>query len=504
LPQIMTVHKVLFVEDRSDRVDLIRSAFHRAGGEAVPVFVLSLQEALAFLRQESAMALFLNGRLSGSEITALLRERDNTGQRELPIILIVPSQESPQGLQPVPDGIDNIVADEQNSINLYPLVAQHAALRRASGRLRAEHADAIVRSQKQWMSIIDAITDYIFVIDEQHRLVRVNSSFATAFRMHPRDVAGKKCSELFGADLLGDCAQEDLRYDDKPRTFEKVIGGETYQISIFPLREGDRCLTIHVMKNITEIRRLKEQLHHADKLASIGLLVSGVAHELNNPLTGTIAYTELLGMKVSDQGIKQELTKILESAERCKKIVDNLLTFSRQRAPSKSLESINDIVDRAIDLRNYWLRASSIEVVKDYDPVSTVFVDSQQLQQVMLNLLLNAEQAIVGSGQKRGKITFTTRSDKENQRILVRITDNGPGIPPQTMSRIFDPFFTTKPVGVGTGLGLSISHGIITEHGGTIYAENREEGGAAFTVELPTGAGSPKAAFQLQTRKKKK
>ena len=134
-------------------------------------------------------------------------------------------------------------------------------------------------------------------------------------------------------------------------------------MSSFPLEYDNKLTTIYVLKNITEIRRLREQLHHADKLASLGLLVSGVAHEINNPLTGVIAYAELLRMELAEKEGKVKVKKILDSAERCKKIVDNLLTFSRQQTSSKSLESINDIVERALDLRNYWLTVHNIQIV---------------------------------------------------------------------------------------------------------------------------------------------
>ena len=353
-----------------------------------------------------------------------------------------------------------------------------------------ENSEAILRSQQQWMSIIDAITDYIFVLDSDRVLVKVNRAFASAVGRHPRDVVGKKIGDVFDLAVPGEDAVQAVLNDGRPRISETKIGDELYQVSLFPMREDSRSLTIHVMKNITEVKRLKDQLYHADKLASIGLLVSGVAHEINNPLTGTIAYTELLAMKVTDEGIKAELKKILDSAERCKKIVDNLLTFSRQRTPSKSLESINDLIDRAIDLRSYWLKSNNIRVLRDYDPVSTVFVDAQQIQQLVLNLLLNAEQALVDSGRADAVIRFVTRSDRASRRVVFQVIDNGPGVPQNVAAKIFDPFFTTKPVGIGTGLGLSIAHGIITEHGGSIRFENAEGGGAAFTIELPTGTGA--------------
>jgi nitrogen-specific signal transduction histidine kinase len=377
-----------------------------------------------------------------------------------------------------------------DAVDAFPAAAQRAITRFKAARNSAEHTEVILRSQKQWMSIIDAITDYIFVLDNAHTLVKVNHAFAEAISRHPREIVGNRISDVFDLDVPSESTRSAVLEDSIPRTYEKKIGEEIYQISVFPLLEDDRPLTIHVMKNITEVRRLKDQLYHADKLASIGLLVSGVAHEINNPLTGTIAYTELLSMKVADESVKAELKKILDSAERCKKIVDNLLTFSRQRTPSKSLESINDIIDRAIDLRSYWLKSNNIQIVREYDPVTTVFVDAQQIQQVVLNLLLNAEQAIAGSGQTKGVITFRTRSNKESRRVSIQVVDSGPGVPLKVASKIFDPFFTTKPVGVGTGLGLSISHGIVTEHGGTIRFYNAEEGGAVFTIELPTGTGA--------------
>src|SRR5512147_164778 len=205
-----------------------------------------------------------------------------------------------------------------------------------AGRTMLENMEAILRSQKQWMSIIDAITDYIFAIDRDRTLVKVNKAFAAKIGRHPRDVVGRKIDEIYGLEAPDDEALRAVRESGAPRTYEKKTGDAIYQTSVFPLFEKDRTLTIHVMKDVTEVRRLKDQLYHSDKLASIGLLVSGVAHEINNPLTGTIAYTELLDMKVTDENIRAELKKILDSAERCKKIVDNLLNFSRQRAPMKS------------------------------------------------------------------------------------------------------------------------------------------------------------------------
>ena len=407
--------------------------------------------------------------------------------RQAPVIMMSPRHDEEWVLRALRDGAQECVDAAPDAFSTYPSVAARAIARSETTRESSESAKAVIRSQKQWMSIIDAITDFIFVLDSSQTIVKVNHAFATAIGSHPRVIIGKHIQDVFNLDIPNENVLRDVLQEGSPRTYEKKVGDEIYQISIFPLQKDDRPLTIHVMKNITEVRRLKDQLYHADKLASIGLLVSGVAHEINNPLTGTIAYTELLAMKVSDEDVKAELKKILDSAERCKKIVDNLMTFSRQRTSSKSLESVNDIIDRAIDLRSYWLKANNIEIVREYDPVSTVFADGQQIQQVILNVLLNAEQAIIGAGQAKGKIRFTTTYDKSTRQVVITITDNGPGVPLKVVAKIFDPFFTTKPVGIGTGLGLSIAHGIISEHGGSIWLDTSEGGGARFTIKLPTG-----------------
>ena len=375
-----------------------------------------------------------------------------------------------------------------------PKKTEHRAFLKEREPRDAESIPAISHSRTQWMSIIDAITDYIFVLDSTQTIVKANIAFARAIGMRPQDIVGRRIEEVFENAVPIRTSLKDILKDGMPLIREMKIGDKIFQISTFTLHEDSGPLTISVMKDITEVRRLKDQLYHSEKLASIGLLVSGVAHEINNPLTGTIAYTELLSLKVTDEGVKAELKKILDSAERCKKIVENLMTFSRQRTTSKGLESINDLIDRAIDLRIYWLRSNGIEIEKEYDPVSTVFVDGQQILQVILNLLLNAEQAIVDSGQLQGRIRFTTKYDKNTQQVAITVIDNGPGIPNPIASKIFDPFFTTKSVGVGTGLGLSISHGIIIEHGGTIGFENIEGGGVAFTIGLPAGTGTAMAA----------
>ncbi len=356
-----------------------------------------------------------------------------------------------------------------------------------------ERERLISHSQKQWTAIFDAITDLIFVTDEEYKLVKVNFPFATILGMHPRDLIGKNCREILGLNILAKKDLMDVVKNGRSYTFEKVIDNASYQISIFPLYFEEKPLAIHIMKNISEIQRSRNQMYHSSKLFSLGVLAAGVAHELNNPLTGVIAYTEMLLRKNCDKSFDEDLKKIMESAQRCEKIVKNLLSFSRQRMPLKTLESINDIIDKAVELRNYKLSSNNIEIVRKYENIQGLLVDSQQIQQAILNILLNAEYAIIEAKRTNGRIIFATNYNEDRTKAIIKITDNGTGIPEGLVHKIFDPFFTTKPVGSGTGLGLSIAYGIITEHGGTVKVESTEGEGSMFTVELPASLESSDA-----------
>jgi len=232
-----------------------------------------------------------------------------------------------------------------------------------------------------------------------------------------------------------------------------------------------------------ELEEAQSQLVQAEKMSAVGLLVSGVAHELNNPLAGVVGYSQLLLKEDTGEKIRRGLEKINKEAERCKKIVQNLQTFARKRKPQKESIGINGILESTLELRSYQLRVDNIVVETDLDPVlPKTMADFHQLQQVFINILVNAHQAMMEKGGG-GKLRIRTR--QENGWIRAEIQDSGPGVSEENLPRIFDPFFTTKDVGQGTGLGLSICYGIIEEHRGRIWARNRPEGGAVFTVEIP-------------------
>ena len=230
------------------------------------------------------------------------------------------------------------------------------------------------------------------------------------------------------------------------------------------------------------LRRTQEQLLHSEKLAAVGQLISGVAHELNNPLTAILGYSQLLTSsgQMGPQGIEYA-DKLYKQAQRTHRIVQNLLSFARQHKPERAAVQINQALEETLALRDYDLRMHNIRVHLELSPdLPVTAADPHQLQQVFLNMVNNAVDAIL---ERSTEGDLWVRTGTNGDRLFIEFTDSGPGV--KDASRVFDPFYTTKPVGKGTGLGLSICYGIITEHGGTIRVRNVPTRGASFTIELP-------------------
>jgi signal transduction histidine kinase/ActR/RegA family two-component response regulator len=235
-----------------------------------------------------------------------------------------------------------------------------------------------------------------------------------------------------------------------------------------------------------QVKTTQEQLIQSEKLSAVGQFVAGVAHELNNPLTAVVGFSELLQSTQADERTRTFLDRIAKSAHRCHKIVQSLLSFARQYTPERKPIDLHTVIDEVLEIMAYELRTSDITIVREFAPnLPRIVADPHQLQQVFVNILSNARQAIEPV-RREGRIIV--RTQVAGDRVVVEFQDNGPGIRADHLARIFDPFFTTKPVGKGTGLGLSLCYGIIQEHGGKITARSEPGQGATFAIDLPVGA----------------
>ena len=231
-------------------------------------------------------------------------------------------------------------------------------------------------------------------------------------------------------------------------------------------------------------RDLYQQLLQAEKMAALGQTISGVAHELNNPLATILSWAERLAERPLDDNSRRGVDVILAESERAARIVRNLLTFARKRQSTRAMIDVNHVVRETLALRAYEQRLTNIDVVTALgEGLPQVFADAHQIQQVLLNLVINAEQAMV-SANGRGSLVVRTWHDAEQDIVVLEVTDDGPGISAEMRGKIFDPFFTTKEVGQGTGLGLTVAYAIVQEHGGQIRVEERATG-ASFLVDLP-------------------
>ncbi len=241
-------------------------------------------------------------------------------------------------------------------------------------------------------------------------------------------------------------------------------------------------------QTVETLKTTKAQLTQSERLSAVGEFVAGVTHELNNPLTSVIGFAQLLQRKSVDEQQQRYLERVVNEAQRCHRIVQSLLSFARQHSPERKLLNLNEAVEAAVDILHYHLRTSNIEVIAQLDPqLPAVMADGHQLQQVFVNLLNNARQAIEAH-QAKGWVRISTEKAGDHARVTIQ--DSGPGISKENMGKIFTPFFTTKEVGKGTGLGLSLCYGIVQEHSGSITVQSKPGEGATFTIELPVASAT--------------
>jgi len=338
-----------------------------------------------------------------------------------------------------------------------------------------------------------------------YKILEVNQAFLSSYGATRNEVLNKRCydvthhlgSPCHHTNSLCPCPLEDTVSTGKPSQTEHAHldhDGKTlyFEIITYPLRDTSGHITriIHLSRDITlrkhfenEYRKLALQ---TEKLSALGRMAAGIAHEINNPLAGILLFSTNLRKKAPKEGpLREGLEVIVRETQRCKGIIQDLLEFSRDREPEKTLASINDIVEKALSILDNEFRLHHISVEKNLTAgMPNTLLDLNLLQQVFVNLLINAVEAI----QENGVITIKSYVSPDKRSERIEISDTGCGIPPEDIAKVFEPFFSTK--NKGTGLGLAVSYGIVQKHQGDIQVSSQPGQGTRFTVEIPIAQGS--------------
>ena len=337
-------------------------------------------------------------------------------------------------------------------------------------------------------AIIEGIGSGLLVLDEGLRVVTSNQSFRTFFDIPGELTRGTALSEALGHDSLEKLILQPIASGRHVREIEysheaKCGDQRQFLVSVSQIvREPCTALVVVIFDEITEWKRRQFQVMEASRLVSIGEMVAGAAHEINNPLAAVMGFAQLILRRALQPSIHADVERILGEATRVSRIVANLQSFAHASEPSKERVDLVNVVHRVLELKSYELRIDNIDVVMKFEVDSAIVMgDQQQIEQVVLNIAVNAGYFMKG---ENGGGTLTISLRRRGRMFRLEFTDNGPGIRPEYILKVFDPFFTTKDVGSGTGLGLSICYGIVGEHGGTITVASAPGEGATFAIEL--------------------
>ena len=339
--------------------------------------------------------------------------------------------------------------------------------------------------KREWELMVDAIGAAVCIVDRHGSVHRANRTFASLVSTPVTALAGRAWQELLPPGWLDPLSRLIGAENAAPvllRDAGRVFMATTIAIGT---DQPDERAAVLILDDQTERRRLQEQLIQSEKMSAVGQLISGVAHELNNPLASVLGFADfLIESGEAPPGLAEPLRVIQQEAQRAAGIVKNLLTFARRQDQERRNVAIGEVLERTVSLlRNQLVQSRVDPVLEIAGGVPEVFGSPNQLQQIFVNLINNAAQAIATTG-KPGTVVIRARPWLEG--VAVDVEDTGPGVPPELAERIFEPFFTTKHEGEGTGLGLSICQGLVKEHGGRLSLRPGAQGGAVFTVELPS------------------
>jgi hypothetical protein len=347
-------------------------------------------------------------------------------------------------------------------------------------------------------NILESLNDGLAVVNRDDRIVRWNRRLEELYGIRHESAVGRRLDEVFDQDFF-DVLRSARRQSPEGAAFYRVPLATRHEasrrllvnVATTPLRDSDGAIagTIVIVEDMSARVQLEEQLQISEKMASIGLLAAGVAHEVNTPLTGISSFTQMLLQQADpDHPTTKVLEKIERQTFRAAKIVNGLLNLARPAQVDSGPIDVNAVINDVLTLLEHQLRTARIQVRKELSAQPPIVQGIEyKLQQVFLNLFLNARDAM----PRGGWLTVATRC--EGAGAAIEIADTGSGIPPDQLSRIYDPFFTTKEIGKGTGLGLSITYGIVQEHDGTISCDSVVGQGTRFTLRLPLAPGKTAA-----------
>jgi PAS domain S-box-containing protein len=406
------------------------------------------------------------------------------------------------------EGLDPLNSEE---VDLLQALAGQAATAFMNGRLYQslrEKADELQQLTEYNENILESMDSGILVLDLEEHITRWNRALERLYGRRRHQVLGRRLDDVFpapflealrGSLVLGRPEEGEIAHLYKVHL--ETADGRGLMVNVaaapFHLRSGERGGTLLIFDDVTARVRLEEQLQHSEKMASIGLLAAGVAHEVNTPLAGISSYTQMLREQVPGEDPRADLLeKIEKQTFRAAKIINNLLNFSRSGSAELEPLDLNKVLLDVLSLMEHQLQGGSIKVRKELAlHLPPVRGNENRLQQVFFNLLMNARDAMPGGGW----LTLLTRADDEV--VAVEVRDTGDGIKREHIKRIYDPFFTTKGMGRGTGLGLSVSYGIVQEHGGSIAVDSAPGQGTAFLVTLPVHQGAAAATEAPRTQR---
>jgi two-component system NtrC family sensor kinase len=350
--------------------------------------------------------------------------------------------------------------------------------------------------KRRWMATVDAIVDPLMLIDKEFNIIQANRAMASLSNRDIKQVIGKKCYQMFAgrSSPCPGCQMIESIDTQKPLTFDlkQVYPGRIYEVASQPIfnHQGELEGALHIYRDRTLAKQLQNQLIQHEKLASIGLLAGGIAHEINNPLAGILLFAQMLLRTMDKESPHyQDVEEIESAAKRCKTIVESLLDFARKQPiiedkKNEGVVDLQDALESALRFSTVGGAADRIEIKEDWGGHrATTRGNRNKIIQVFLNLIQNAIQAMPNGGTL--KLRTYLLDDDRGHWSVAEVIDSGIGIPPEHIKKIFDPFFTSKGEGQGTGLGLSICHGIIHDLHGMIEVESRLNQGSCFRVLVP-------------------